>query len=129
MSFDLEKIADYLQIKGFGTKGTDIVGFDFPTSPIKCVCIIPFDAGEKPAHTFGSSGTFVKSVEYPYVQIQVRDTTKSAAWNTLNLIRDSLDGASIDGIKSLILQSSCPENFEKGESVNYRFSCDFRLIV
>ncbi len=129
MSFDPEEIADYLEDQNFGEKGEDIVAFEFPEEPLECICIIPYHAGEKTVHTFGSAGRPVKSIEYPYLQIQVRSASKETAWDTLNSIRDSLDGASIEGIKSILLQSSCPENFERGSSVNYRFACDFRLII
>lgn len=66
----LDDIATYLEANSIGTVGTDLFKGDMPETPDNCVALFEY-AGEPPE--------VATDIEYPGLQVRVRNTSYSAA--------------------------------------------------
>jgi hypothetical protein len=116
-------VGAYLAAQGLGTVGTDIFYYEFPDSPANCICIIPF-ATRVPRIILGGTD----NIDYPGVQVQVRNTSKSTAESNAETIRETLHLAPISNVVQCVTTRSHPVFLGKDESnPRYRFSVDFEV--
>ena len=111
---------------GYATaEGTDLFAILFPpASQINCLCIIPL-AGRVPVEVMGGAG-----IDYPGVQIQVRNSDLQTAIETAEAIRLAFTKTT-QGEYTLYATRSHPVNLTNPDDIKagqYRFSVDFETI-
>jgi hypothetical protein len=114
-------IAAYLQAQGYGTYGTDIFLDEFQES-IADQIVLFFGGSRSPDEVQGGGA----AVDYPAIDIQVRNTSKSTARSTAEAIRVLLDCRDISGA-TLYDDLSAPVYLGKDESDRYRFVLTFSI--
>jgi hypothetical protein len=111
---------------GYATAaGTDLFAYLFPqASQMNSICIIPY-AGSIPDEVQGGEG-----VDYPGVQIQVRNSSLQTASETAESIRLDLNNIT-QGDHTLFAARSFPVDLTNPDDVRacqFRFSVDFATI-
>lgn len=79
----IESVAAYLEDQGHGTVGTTIFKYRMPPSPDNCILISP--AG-------GAEGLRYIELDYPDVQVRVRNTHPASGYTILKSIYTTLHG-------------------------------------
>lgn len=108
--------------------GTDIFAYRFPSSPLNAICIIPMSLKE-PDPLLGSN-----SLDYPAFQIQVRNTNVKTAESSAEMIRTTLDYATLSGYVYIRTTRSRPVDLTNPDDLTvtggpaYRFSVDFTTM-
>lgn len=82
MSF-IDSLAQYLQDQGFGTVGTTIFKYRMPPSPDNCTAVYP---------TGGPEGLRYIPLNYPTVQVRVRNANPASGYTILQNIHNTLHG-------------------------------------
>ena len=112
-------IAHWLISHGYGTAlGTDIFSYHLDPSPDNLILIIP-RSGRPPDQEMGGT-----AVDYPSVDIHVRNTSKAQAEAKAEAIRQTLDGETINGA-TFWDSRSFTQFIEKDSSNRYRFMISF----
>lgn len=123
----VQDVAAALVAGGYATAlGADLFAYNFPDLPHNAVCIIPLAGAPSDHYWHGSSG--VGAIDYPGIQIQVRNVSKSVAETLAERIRIGLDGSEINNHIYCWTTRSWPSYLgEDAGTPRHRFSVDFRL--
>jgi hypothetical protein len=106
--------------------GTDIFAYAFDDLPHNALCIIPL-AGQEPDRSWKEGGGH-RAIDYPGVQVQIRNTSKATAESKAEAIRTGLDGYAVSNHLYCWTTRAFPIYLGKDDgTVRYRFSVDFRL--
>lgn len=79
----IDAIADYLALQGYGVVGSGIFKYQMPPIPDNCICVFP--AG-------GPEGLRYLDVNYPTLQVRVRNVHPASGYNILQSIHNTLHG-------------------------------------
>ncbi|TCS80377.1 minor capsid protein [Tepidibacillus fermentans] len=120
----LDDIALYLQQKGIGTIGTDIFKGQLPATPDNAIALFEY-AGEPQDLTDAN-------LEYPGLQVLVRNKSYSAGRQKIEQVRNTLHGLTetvINNVRYLLIQAKqSPEALPRDESDRAIFVVNFRII-
>lgn len=83
MSNFIDALAQYLQDEGYGTVGSGIFKYRMPPTPDNCICVYP--AG-------GPEGLRYIDINYPTLQVRVRNVHPASGYNILQSIHNTLHG-------------------------------------
>jgi len=119
----VEDIGNYLQTSGVGTIGTDIFLGQLPVTPDNVIVLFEY-AGEPP--------DLHSSLEYPGLQVLVRNESYAAGRQKIEQVRSVLHGlteAMINGRRYLLVQAKqSPESLARDENGRAVFVCNFRVM-
>jgi len=119
----LKEIGTFLQSQGIGTLGTDIFLGLMPDKPDNCIALFEY-AGEPP--------DLHSSLEYPGLQVLVRNESYAAGRQKIEQVRSVLHGlteAMINGRRYLLVQAKqSPESLARDENGRAVFVCNFRVM-
>ncbi|SMB97778.1 hypothetical protein SAMN00808754_1941 [Thermanaeromonas toyohensis ToBE] len=119
----LNDIAAYLQANGVGTVGTDIFLGQLPATPDNVAALFEY-AGEPP--------DLHSNVEYPGLQVLVRNKNYAAGRQKIEQIRNVLHGLTetiVNGRRYLLIRArQSPEALPRDENGRAIFVCNFRVI-
>jgi hypothetical protein len=124
----VDDIANYLAAQGYGVYNdanpalNSIFIDEFQDSPANQIVIFP-NGGRAPSEVMGGA-----PVDYPGIDIQIRNTSKATARATAEAIRQLLDASDI-GIQSFFCDQSYPVYLEKDNSNRYRYAVVFSTII
>lgn len=119
----IEDITGALVTGGHATAlGTDVFPFAFIDLPTNQIIII-LGGGKEPIHVSGGD-----PIDQPALYIQVRNSSKQAAYAKAEAIRQYLDGLDI-GAMTVWTTRSAPVYLGQDEgTLRHRFSVDFYLV-
>lgn len=118
----LQDIIQLLQERGIGTVGVDLFYSQMPPTPDNVVVLFEY-AGEPP--------DLHANVEYPGLQVMVRNKSYDAGRQKIEQIRNLLHGlaeTTINGHRYLLIQArQSPEALARDENGRAIFVCNFRV--
>lgn len=121
------QIAQYLAANGIGTLDTNIFYESLPSAPNAAVAV--FSTG-------GFESSVVHGYDDPTIQIRVRDTSPTGAYNRIGAIYSLLQGLNhtnliTGGIRVIQAQAiqSHPENIGKDEQGRIEYTMNYRLEI
>lgn len=119
----IRDIAQYLQSNGIGVLGTDIFLGQLPASSDNVIAVFEY-AGEPP--------DLHSNIEYPGLQIMVRNKSYDAGRQKIEQIRNVLHGVTETVINLhrylLIRANQSPAFLQRDENNRAIFVCNFRVI-
>lgn len=120
----LDDIALYLQQQGIGMIGVDIFKGQLPATPDNAIALFEY-AGEPQDLTDAN-------LEYPGLQVLVRNKSYSAGRQKIEQARSALHGlteATINNVRYLLIQArQSPEALPRDENGRAIFVVNFRII-
>ena len=119
----LKDLADYLQAKGYGTKGTDLFYGHQPDSPPACITLFEF-GGDGPDQ--------VLNLETPGLQVNVRDPDYAAGRETAGAILEELHTlweTGINGTRYLYIKATgTPIPLGRNKAGQFEFTVNFTVV-
>jgi len=118
----LDDIALYLQQQGIGTIGADIFKGQLPATPDNAIALFEYAGEPQDLHA---------NVEYPGLQVLVRNKSYDAGRQNIEQVRNTLHGLAetvINGHRYLLIQArQSPESLGRDENGRALFVCNFRV--
>jgi hypothetical protein len=126
-----EVIADYLEVQGVGTLGTNLFDENQPPEPAESVTVRA-RRGDRPLFGFGSSLT-KPLARFPGVMVIVRSATVSGAWAKMNEVVSKL--SNLQGLESApftvlhVAPDGDPEKRQENPLGNIELEMNFRVTM
>jgi hypothetical protein len=125
----LSDVATYLDQQGYGKYANVVPALnsifldEYQDTPDNQIVVLS-SGGREPSAVMGGS-----SVDYPYFDIQVRNTSKATARTNAEVTRRLLDGYTTVNGCTVWDMISAPVYIGKDDSNRYKFALTFRCIV